>query len=74
MAGRRQDWALGRDWEDLGFVCDVWVHFSKGEHMQVGLCNLKRMEADVTKKLFVVNLGVVIMSDYYAILLIFLNF
>lgn len=42
--------------------------------MQVGLCNLKRMEADVTKKLFVVNLGGVIMSDYYAILLIFLNF
>ena len=35
---------------------------------------LKRFEADVTKKLFVINLGGVILSDYCTILWVFLNF
>lgn len=35
---------------------------------------LKRFEADVTKKLFVINLGGVILSGYCTVLWGFLNF
>ena len=51
-----------------------WVSCSKGEHIYILLSNFKKDLSRCDKKLFVVNLGRVIMSDYCTTLWVFLNF
>lgn len=49
---------------DLGFLCKLWVHLSERLHVPILLhdCKKNRSRCD-KKKLCVVNLGGMIMSD-----------
>lgn len=67
---RRQKWDLGTSQEASpsdGFA-------SQRENTCIYVMVLKRIEADMTKRLFVVNLAGVTLRDYYAILLTSVNF
>lgn len=67
---RQQKWDLGTSQEASpsdGFT-------SQRENTCIYVMVLKRIEADMTKRLFVVNLAGVILRDYYAILLTSVNF